>query len=108
MTSHQDGNQDGNQASDQVRDQVQYIVNNKLHNRVREILIITERWITLDELFAGMNLSNQTKHRKKYLDPLLKIGLVEMEFPDKKTSPNQRYRITESGKKLLKVLNKQG
>jgi len=50
-------------------------------------------------------LSYHPKHRKKYLDPLLKIGWVEMEFPDKKTSPNQRYRITESGKILLKLIN---
>jgi ATP-dependent DNA helicase RecG len=57
-----------------------------------------------DELFAEINLSNQTKHRKKYLDPLLKIGWIEMEFPDKKTSPNQRYKITASGRNLLKII----
>jgi ATP-dependent DNA helicase RecG len=55
-------------------------------------------------LFAGMNMSSQTKNRIKYLDPLLKIGWVEMEFPDKKTSPNQRYRTTSSGNRLLKII----
>jgi ATP-dependent DNA helicase RecG len=94
------------QANDQVSNQVQNILNNQLHNRVEEILNITTQWIKRDELFADMNLSNHTKNRIKYLDPLLKIGWVEMEFPDKKTSPNQRYKITASGKKLLKIINK--
>ena len=94
------------QVIDQVIDQVQDILNHQLHNRVEEILNITTRWIKRDELFANMNLSNHHDNRKKYLDPLLKIDWVEMEFPDKKTSPNQRYRITASGKKLLKIINK--
>jgi ATP-dependent DNA helicase RecG len=96
------------QAYDQVSDQVQEILNSQLHNRVEEILNVATQWIKRDELFATMNLSNHHDNRKKYLDPLLKIGWVEMEFPDKKTSPNQRYRITASGKKLLEILNKNG
>ena len=90
--------------SNQVRDQIQDILINQLHNRVEEILNIATKWVKRDVLFADMNLSNQTKHRKNYLDPLLKIGWVEMEFPDKKTSPNQRYRITKQGNKLLKLI----
>lgn len=92
------------QAGDQVNDQVQDILNNQPHSRVAEILNIATRWIKRDELFAAMNLSNHHDNRKKYLDPLLKTGWVEMEFPDKKTSPNQRYRITASGKRLLKII----
>ena len=97
-------NQVGNQVSVQVSDQVQDILNNQLHNRVKEILNIATRWIKYDELLTGINLNYHPKHRKKYLDPLLKIGWVEMEFPDKKTSPNQRYRITESGKRLMRII----
>jgi len=99
-------NEFDDQANDQANDQVQDILNNQLHSRVEEILNIAVRWIKRDELFAAMNLSNHPDNRKKYLDPLLKIGWVEMEFPDKKTSPNQRYRITESGKRLLKIISK--
>jgi ATP-dependent DNA helicase RecG len=110
--SNQVGNQVGDQVSDQVsdqandqaNDQVQDILNNQLHSRVKEILNTATRWIKRDELFEAINLSNHPKHRKKYLDPLLKIGWVEMEFPDKRTSPNQRYRITASGKNLLKLI----
>lgn len=93
-----------NAARLQVSDQVRYMLNNELHGRVIDILNIAERWIKRDELFAAMNLSNHPDNRKKYLDPLLKIGWIGMEFPDKRTSPNQRYRITESGRKLLKLI----
>ena len=94
--------------TDQATDQVQDILSNQLHNRVEEILNIAMRWIKRGELFANMNLSNHHDNRIKYLDPLLKIGWVEMEYPNKKTSPNQRYRITTSGKNLLKIINKNG
>jgi len=97
--------QAGVQASDQVGVQVQDMLSSQLHNRVEEILNAVNQWIKYYELLARMNLSYHPKHRKKYLDPLLKIGWIEMEFPDKKTSPNQRYRITESGRKLLKIIN---
>ncbi len=97
-------NEANDQVSDQVSDQVRYMLNNELHGRVIDILNIAERWIKRDELFAAMNLSNHPDNRKKYLDPLLKIGWIGMEFPDKRTSPNQRYRITESGRKLLKLI----
>ncbi|MDR1274678.1 MAG: putative DNA binding domain-containing protein [Odoribacteraceae bacterium] len=92
------------QATDQVTDQVQSILNKRLLRRVEEFLTAATRWIKRDELFATMNLSNHYDNRKKYLDPLLKIGWIEMEFPDKKTSPKQRYKITASGEKLLKVI----
>jgi len=94
------------QANDQANDQVQDILNNQLHNKVGEILNTIMRWIKRDELFATMNLSNHYDNYKKYLDALVKIGWVEMEFSNKQTSPNQRYRITVSGKNLLKFLNK--
>ena len=103
-----------NGVSDQVSDQVDHIASDKiktilkeqLHNRVGEVLKIANQWIKRDDLFAELKLSNHPKHRRKYLDPLLRIGWVEMEFPDKKTSPNQRYRTTTSGMNLLRIINK--
>jgi ATP-dependent DNA helicase RecG len=51
-----------------------------------------------------MALSNQSKNRAKYLDPLMKIGWVAKEFPDEDNNPNQRYLITESGERLVNYL----
>ncbi|MCL2073968.1 MAG: hypothetical protein FWH18_08610 [Marinilabiliaceae bacterium] len=75
-----------------------------IHNKVEEVLSLTANWIKRDELFSAIKVTNQTKHRKKYLDPLLKIGWIKKEFPDKKTHPNQRYKITTIGKKILKII----
>ena len=99
-------NEFSDQANDQANDQVNDIINNQLHNKVGDILNMVTRWIKRDELFATMNLSNHYDNHKKYLDPLVKIGWVEMEFSNKRTSPNQRYRITQSGKNLLRIINK--
>ena len=45
--------------------------------------------------------SNTTKFRAKYVSPLIKAQFVGMTFPDKPTSPNQKYFLTDSGKTLL-------
>jgi ATP-dependent DNA helicase RecG len=98
--------QDSDKAGDIVSDKAKDILNEQVHYKVEVILNALSEWVKIDDLFASIQISKHPKNRKKYLDPLLKIGWIEMEFPDKKTSPNQRYRITESGKRLLKMINK--
>ncbi len=45
--------------------------------------------------------SDRTKFRKKYLNPLIGEGLLEMTIPDKPQSSLQRYRLTAKGKEWL-------
>ena len=45
--------------------------------------------------------TDRTKFRNQVLRPLLEAGLLAMTVPDKPKSRLQRYRTTESGKKLL-------
>ena len=101
-------NQHSDKAGDIVSDKAGVVLNEHVHNKVEAILNVLNEWVKIDDLFASIQISTHPKNRKKYLDPLLKIGWVEMEYPDKKTSPNQRYRITTSGKNLLKIINKNG
>ena len=56
-------------------------------------------------LFEKMGLSNQTKNRSKYLDPLIKIGWVEKQYSEI-NNRNQTYQITTSGKRILSLINK--
>ena len=81
------------------------IINNKIHDRVSEMLKILEIKLKRAELFEKMDLSNQTRNRVKYLDPLIEMGWVVAAFPDEKTHPNQTYVNTISGERILELLN---
>jgi predicted HTH transcriptional regulator len=55
-------------------------------------------------LMQKMGLSNRTKFKNKYINPLIDEGLLEMTIPDKPNSSLQKYRITELGKQLKEKL----
>jgi ATP-dependent DNA helicase RecG len=72
------------------------------------------RWEEVEKLFVTLQLptsisdlkilygwSNTSKFKAKYVTPLIEAQLVCMTHPDKPTSPNQRYLLTENGKLLL-------
>jgi len=46
--------------------------------------------------------SDRTKFRHQVLNPLIKIGFIEMTIPDKPRSSKQKYRLTEKGRKIMK------
>lgn len=99
------GNQASDQVNDQASDQANAILNDAVHTRVGELLSIVTHWIKRAELFARMNLSNHSTNRAKYLDPLIELGWVEMEHPESPTHPNQRYKITPAGNRILKLIS---
>jgi len=56
---------------------------------------------TRDELQQATELQNREHFRKTYLEPLLAAGWLERTIPDKRTSPNQRYLLTDKGRAWL-------
>ncbi len=100
------GNGVSNGVSNQVSKEVVEIINREIHDRVKEMLELLSTSLKREQLFGKMGLSNQTKNRIKYLDPLIKIGWVKKEFPDETTNPNQTYQTSESGKKILSLISK--
>ena len=48
-----------------------------------------------------LGMKDSTYFKKNYLDPLIEIGVIDMTLPQKPTSPNQKYFLTEKGKKVL-------
>lgn len=96
----------GNGASNGASNGAETLLADALHSKVKEMLIAVDSWISREELFEKLELSNQSKNRSKFLDPLLDIGWIEMKFPYNRTHPEQRYKISESGKRLLKIINK--
>ena len=60
-------------------------------NKLLKVLI-QNKWYTSKEIQNLLKLSDRANFRKNYLDPAIKLGLIEMEFPDKPTSKIQRYK----------------
>ena len=94
-----------NGATNGVKQQIVNIINNELHNRVIDILMVLSKPLKRAELFDKLELTNQSYNRSKYLDPLIEINWIEKEYPDKKTNPNQVYKITDLGRTVLKILD---
>jgi predicted HTH transcriptional regulator len=46
---------------------------------------------TAGEILARMGLTNQTKNRKKYINPLVEAGVLKMTIPETPNDPNQKY-----------------
>ena len=54
-----------------------------------------------------LNLKQRHKVFTNYIQPALKLELIEMTIPDKPNSRLQKYRLTEKGKELKKTLDMQ-
>lgn len=79
----------------------------EIHGRVEEILRYNRAApLSKAMLLDAMGLSNQTKNRRKYIDPMVTRGLLALTIPDNETDPRQSYRTTEVGIRLLEMLQK--
>ena len=76
------------QANDQVTDQVVRLVKS-LRGEMKRA-----------EIQGGLGLRHATHFNRRYLQPALAAGLIEMVFPDKPSSSRQRYRLTAQGQRL--------
>ena len=75
--------------SEQVREQVEKL-----------LLVFEEGNHNIYDLMSKMNLKSRYKFSLNYIQPALKLGLIEMTIPDKPNSRLQKYRLTEKGKKI--------
>ncbi len=55
------------------------------------------------QMQKALGLKAEENFRKLYLEPALKVGIIEMTIPDKPRSSRQKYRLTEKGRELLKT-----
>ncbi|MBQ3805927.1 MAG: putative DNA binding domain-containing protein [Prevotella sp.] len=70
-------------------------------DEVKKLFIALQESKSLGELKDLYGWSNTTKFKVKFVSPLIEEQFVGMTFPDKPTSPKQRYFLTDSGKALL-------
>jgi len=97
-------NSSDDQAGDQANDQAQKVLSNSVHDKVGVILSQLDKPKSRTEIFETIGLKNHTDAKKRYLDPLLQFGWIKMTIPEMPSSPNQKYIITETGSKLLKII----
>ena len=75
---------------------------------VERLIGAIQRESSRAELQAALKLRDRRRFIDTYLKPALKAGLIEMTFPDKPTSRNQRYRRTSTGEALTRQLTESG
>jgi hypothetical protein len=74
--------------------------------QVEQLIVALEEDLSRDNLQAKLELKDREHFRKSYLIAALQLGLIEMTIPDKPSSRLQKYRLTEKGKDLQKLLKK--
>jgi len=61
--------------------------------------------MTRKEIRDALNLRNWRNVKRRYLDPCLDQGWIEMTMPEKPRSPKQRFRITPAGRAWVKAFD---
>jgi len=81
--------------------QVNTQVNTQVSTQVENLLLkFNEGSISVDEIQKLFGLKERRTFARNYIQPALKLGLIEMTIPDKPNSRLQKYRLTEKGKEL--------
>ena len=65
------------------------------------ILMMSGVSVTIDDLIELFSFRHKTFFRENYLKPLESIGFISKTNPEKPTASNQKYLITEKGKRFL-------
>ena len=76
-------------------------VNTQVNTQVEKLLLhLSSDGNTTIEISTVLKLKDRIGVMRNYIQPALKLGLIEMTIPDKPTSRLQKYRLTEKGRKL--------
>ncbi len=71
---------------------------------IAQVIVFCEEPRAAREIMSVLGLKHWKTFQSNYLKPLLKSGWLEATIPDKPTSPNQKYRISDKSKALLTQL----
>ena len=93
-------NQITNQVKHQVQHQVEHQVEHQVQHQPKAQLTQQQRDIvnfcsvprTAQEIMDRIGVYNQTRSRKRYIQPLIDAGVLEMTDPETPNAPNQKYR----------------
>ena len=68
---------------------------------IEKLIVALQHPMLLNDLKELYGWNNASKFKEKYINPLIAEGLADLTVPNKPTSPNQKYYLTEKGKGLL-------
>jgi len=84
-------------ATGQVEGQVAGQATGQVNPQVAAVLRVCRNEMNRAELMNALELKGRDNFLKKYLDPALGSGLIEMTQPESPNSPTQKYRLTAEG-----------
>ncbi|MDO9341387.1 MAG: putative DNA binding domain-containing protein [Bacteroidales bacterium] len=93
---------DFSDVRDYVRDQIVTKSLTKSLTKIIDLIDFLTIEKTREELLGFLEIGNQTINFNANIKPLLEYEIIELTVPDKPKSRNQKYRLTEKGRKLLK------
>ncbi len=80
----------------------------ELDERQRRLLLACDTPQTIHDLMGLAGLRHRTYFRRRCLAPLLAAHLVQYQYPERPTHPDQRIALTEAGLRLVtKLLEKE-
>ena len=91
--------------ADQVSDQVGDQVSDQVNPRIIEVVEHCKAPKASSDILNNLGITNHTTNYKKYIQPALNNHWIKMTIPDKPRSRNQKYVITDEGRKLLGKLS---
>ena len=91
-----EGNGESNGESNGERNRVKH-VRASLTGSQKDIVNFCSVPRTAQEILDRIGVSNQTKNRKKHIQSLLDLGVLEMTIPENPNDRNQKYRKVRKG-----------
>ena len=72
--------------------------------QVKQLVLVIKGEYNQNDIQGLLKLTDRKYFRESYLQPAINQGFIEMTQPDSPNSPTQKYRLTEKGKELQKLL----
>jgi hypothetical protein len=99
--SHKDDNEYGSVVDTPVNEQVGVQVGVQVE---KLLLCMDHDFFSTKAVQLRLGLKQRHKVFTNYIQPAIKLGLIEMTIPDKPTSRLQKYHLTQKGKELKATL----
>ena len=94
-------------ATDEVKLIFRRKVTGQVTGQVTSLIkCLGEQVLSVKEIMEHLSLKGRDNFLKSYLYPALQNKLVEQTHPEQANHPNQKYRLTEKGKELFVINNK--